>query len=548
LNAGKKTQPANCLKTTDGVLTDNTTIATELNHYFMSNFIHTPLPAPLIEAGEVQFTKRNISEIIASLKPDSSPGPDGIPPIFIQQCASSLVGPLYNILSDSIQSCTFPAGWKDANITPIHKSGSPHLTSNYRPISLLCVFSKILEKLFLVRLLEECKALNTFSKTQHGFMSGRSCTTNLLETYNYIINLVDGGIPCDIIFLDFSKAFERVSHTQLIKKLRLFGFSSALISWIHSYLSNRRQRVALRGSFSPWTAVTSGVPQGSVLGPVLFNIYSSDLSGIISAANNLYADDIKIFSPATTPCLQADLDKISSWASKNCLPLNPSKCVVMHFGLHNAHHKYFIDGSAIKVANQHFDLGILVDNTLKFHSHVDYVISKVYKKAHYVLKKFTKTDPNTFSKLYKSFLRPVFEYCSQVARPCYSSYQEKLERCQRRLTKWCRAIRKLPYPLRLQKLGLSHVKSRFQRGDAILAYQIVHRLIDVDGDKFLVPSHGSTRGHSLRLQGTISHLNVRHRFFTERVVNVWNNLTNFVVTAPTTNSFKARYDHYAGLV
>jgi hypothetical protein len=544
LNADKKTQPANCLKTANNVLTDDLSIAVELNSHFKTSFIDSALPSPPAFTSEVQFTKQDITDIITSLKSNTSSGPDGIPPIFLKMCAPSLTDPLFLIFQESFQTNIFPSSWKDANITPVLKSGSPHAVVNYRPISLLSVLSKTLERLFLTKLLSECNDLNVFSNTQHGFMSKRSCTTNLLETYNYITHLVDGGVPCDLIFLDFSKAFDRVSHTILINKLHSLGFSQTTITWIHSYLYNRRQRVAIRGSFSPWSIITSGVPQGSVLGPVLFNIFVSDLSGTIAAQSNSYADDIKLFSPAITSTLQPDLHKISQWANCNSLPLNPSKCLVMHFGLHNPHHTYYIDGSPIKVTTLHSDLGILVDPSLKFHQHVEHVISKVYKKAHYILKKFTKTDCDTFSKLYKIFLRPVFEYCSQIARPCYSSYLDKLERCQRKLTKWCRAIRKLPYSLRLSKLGLPTVRDRFQRGDAILTYQIVHQKLDLESVHFFLPFDGPTRGHAFRLRGVTCRLNIRHRFFTERAINIWNSLPNDVVTATSTTNFKIRYDHH----
>jgi hypothetical protein len=244
--------------------------------------------------------------------------------------------------------------------------------------------------------------------------------------------------------------------------------------------------------------------------------------------------------------MQLDLLRISLWATNNFLPLNPSKCYVMHFGLHNPNHSYFIAGSPIAISNQHLDLGILVDPSLKFHLNVDYVIAKVYKKAHYVFKKFTRTDPTTFTKLFKSFVRPVFEYCSQIARPCYPSYLEKLERCQRRLTKWCHAVRKLPYPERLKRLGLTSVITRFQRGDAILVFQIIHGLVNIDQQNIFLPYVGKTRGHNFRLQGATSRLNVRHRFFSERVINAWNSLPAHVVDAPTVNSFKARFDkHFA---
>ena len=222
-------------------------------------------------------------------------------------------------------TCTFPSQWKDANVTPIHKSGSQHNINNYRPISLLSIASKILERFVHSTLLQECNNLAIFSDTQHGFLPGRSCLTNLLSTYNDLTTYVDGGIPCDLIFLDFSKAFDSVSHVNLINKLVSLNFSPSLVSWIQSYLYRRRQRICLRGSLSNWTAVTSGVPQGSALGPLLFNIYMSDLSNKISSNHTSYADDLKLFSPCfLSSSLQSDLDTIATWSAENDLYLNPS--------------------------------------------------------------------------------------------------------------------------------------------------------------------------------------------------------------------------------
>ena len=214
-----------------------------------------------------------------------------------------------------------------------------------------------------------------------------------------------------------------------------------MISWLYSYLFARRQRVCPRGTLSNWSPVTSGVPQGSVLGPLLFNIYISDLPNCIVSRNCSYADDLKLYSPAClSTTLQNDLQHIEAWSTENGLDLNPDKCSVIHFGYNNPSHQYYIHNKIIPKCTSHPDLGILVDNSLKFHQHVDFITNKVIKKAHFILKSFSYLSVDLFSSLYKTFLRPTLEFCSQIARPCYASQMSRLKSCQRRITKWYKLV------------------------------------------------------------------------------------------------------------
>jgi hypothetical protein len=550
INKNKKTTAVACLKNSDGtVLAEDFDICSCLNQSFSKVLQPTVLSYPPSSvANEVNFAVEDVKSALAATNDSTSCGPDGISPVFVKNCATALATPLFCIFSNSIKTCTFPTRWKYANITPIHKTGSPHDVNNYRPISLLPIFSKILERLMYRELYEVCANLNIIPTTQHGFLPGRSCLTNLLSTYNQITSLVDNGLPCDQVFLDFSKAFDSVSHSKLIAKLTAFNFPVPIISWIHSYLYRRYQRVSIRGCHSQWAHATSGVPQGSVLGPLLFNIFMADLPRTIVSTNNSYADDFKIFSPSfLSTTLQNDLNHIADWAASNSLQLNPGKCAVLHFGHNNPSIPYYINGKTVASKPSHTDLGVLVDTTLKFHLHADFTISKAMRKAHYILRSFQKTDPNLFSILYKTFLRPVLEYCSQIARPCYATFVDRLERCQRRLTKWCKQLHHLPYPERLLHLRLPTLKLRLLRGDAILVYQILNHLLDINPDDYFCFHPTSTRGHSLKLKGSISKLNIRHHFITERAVTNWNSLPEEVVNAPSLNTFKARLDrHLAG--
>jgi hypothetical protein len=548
INNNKTTTTASCLRFPDGkILLEEKNIVAAFNDFFASTLKPSdlPPPTPVCQQGKVNFNAKDVEAALLSSKEDKSWGPDGISPIFLKNCANVLATPLFIIFSNSIHSCRFPSAWKLANITPVHKGGTTHDVANYRPISLLSTVSKILEHFIHTELLINCNDLKILPKSQHGFLKGRSCLTNLLTTYDSITRLVDEGIPCDVIFLDFRKAFDSVSHGKLINKLTSMNFPLPMVSWIHSYLYARQQRVCLRGHFSNWTPVTSGVPQGSILGPLLFNIFLSDLPNIIVSKNSSYADDFKVHSPSyLSTRLQMDLDNINDWSKENALELNPSKCVVMYFGHNNPRNTYHIGPNVITAKSSHPDLGILVDDSLKFHLHAESVISKAIRKAHLVLKSFCYVNAKLFSVLMKTFIRPVLEYCAQVARPCYSSYLSRLESCQRRLTRWCQPLRHLSYQERLFRLNLPTVELRLIRGDMIMLYQIFNHLIDVNPSDFFCFATNQTRGHDFKLLGSVSHLNVRHRFFTERVIPLWNSLPDDVVSSPSLNSFKARLDGF----
>ena len=269
----------------------------------------------------------------------------------------------------------------------------------------------------------------------------------------------------------------------------------------------------------------------------------SELSKQIVSKNSSYADDLKLFFPSfLSASLQSDINFIADWASRNGLELNHDKCVVMYFGNNNPHHTYYIQAKTIAAKPSHVDLGILVDSSLKFQAHADFIVNKVIKKAHYILKSFSRLSSHLFGILFRTFLRPVLEYCSQVSRPCYASSLARLETCQRRLTKWCKPLKHLPYSVRLERLNLPSVENRMKRGDLILTYQILNQLIDLNPCDFFCFASTNTRGHNFRLSGTTSNLNIRHRFFTERIVQIWNSLPHHIVEAPTLNSFKSRLD------
>ena len=254
------------------------------------------------------------------MKDNKSSGVDGIPPKLLMETVEQISIPLARVFNLSLKEGVVPFEWKEANIIPLFKKGSRNKSENHRPMSLTSVICKLLERLIkdhMVDFLVKHKLLNS---SQHGFLKARSCLTNMLCFLEEITKWIDVGSPVDIIYLDFQKAFDKVPHQRLLLKLKAHGIGDSITDWIEQWLTDRRQRVVVDGEVSNWKSVLSGVPQGSVLGPILFLIYINDLDDSITSNILKFADDTKLFRKVNTDGdkqhLQNDLDRLVKWSEK----------------------------------------------------------------------------------------------------------------------------------------------------------------------------------------------------------------------------------------
>ena len=334
--------------TDDETRTNSTDIANVLNNHFGSVFVKDAheevlpvfeLPSPPNVLEYIKIERQVVKNKLESLVKHKAIGVDGVSPYVLNECSDGFSLPLTLLFNMSIEQGSLPSAWLEANVTPIFKKGSRLDPSNYRPVSLTSVICRVLESIVRDEMMNHLIKNDLISHRQHGFVPKKACVTNLLETVDFVTNNLHEKTPTDIIFLDFSKAFDKVSHRRLLLKLEAYGFKGQIHSWLSAFLSNRRQRVVLGDSESSWTNVLSGVPQGSVLGPMLFIVYINDLASKIDSVCKLFADDCKIMASLNSVedvlRLQQDLDNVLAWCIEWKMVLNLKKCHVMHFGKKN---------------------------------------------------------------------------------------------------------------------------------------------------------------------------------------------------------------------
>jgi hypothetical protein len=410
-----------------------------------------------------------------------------------------------------------------------------------------------MEGLIREKMVKHLEDTGVFSNVQHGFTRGRSCLTNLLEAFENWTTALDEGFGLDIIYLDFSKAFDTVPHKRLCKKLRQLGIGGKLLEWITDFLSGRYSRVGVRGEFCSWMEALSGVPQGSVLGPLFFLTYVNDLPDWMKCQIRLFADDTKLWKEIATKEdsleLQLDLDNLMRWSNIWQLKFNAAKCKVMHVG-HTLETSYFLRVDDIKrqlaEITEERDLGVVVTNDLKPAGQCVKAAARAMSVIGMIGRQFRKLDKEDFLILYKSFIRPHVEYCIQAWSPYRRKDIQCLETVQRRATKLVEGLERETYEERLQQLGFATLEKRRKRGDMIEVYRLMTGKERIQYQQFFNTAENvyNLRGHSMKLYKERPRLDVRKHFFSNRVIDEWNSLPQSVIDAESVNAFKNRYDKW----
>lgn len=512
---------------------------------------------------DVQFDPKDVELHLKSLDADSAMGPDNLHPRLLKECASELAYPLSILFNKSMASGTLPQSWKLSHVCPIYKKGSRSDPLNYRPISLNPIPCKTMERIICKTLFGFMEEHLIFDESQFGFRPNRSVTDQLLLTYDHITYWYDQGQVVDLILFDFVKAFDRVHHQTLIDKLVAIGIAGNLLQWITSFLLGRSMQVTINGHASHPKPVSSGVPQGSVLGPLLFLIFINHICSQIQCKYKMFADDLKLYLHSSAPspnCLrslpgmQNNIDLLSSTAASWGLRFSTGKCVHLRFARQRHVQAenletsiYTLNGNPINQSFSHSDLGVTVDRKLKFDHHTRSIAAKAGGVATNLLKSTINRSPNFMSSLLISDVRPILDFASPVWNLGFLGQTKLLESVQRRWTKQITGLSDLSYAERLTVLGLYSVKGRLLRHDLIYCYRIFHDLSIISPtDLFTMAPTVATRGHRFKIQMQHSQLESRRRFFSCRVIQRWNSLPLDVVDAPSLPVFKTRLHSFLG--
>lgn len=528
-----------------------------LSEYFSKVFVNEPegeVPsapkknACVLEGLEISEGK--IRKVIQKLKKNKSPGPDELHPRIIKEAMEELIQPLKILYEYSFNHNKFPQDWRIANITAIFKKGDKCCPGNYRPVSLASIICKIMETLIREEIMNHMKKYKLFSKKQFGFISGRSTVLQLIKVLDKWTTAIDEGHAVDVVYCDFMKAFDRVPHRRLLEKISRYGIGEKYFKWIREFLTNREQCVVVNGEVSDWRPVSSGVPQGSVLGPLLFVFFINDLPECVKNNSEiiLYADDTKIFRSikCKNDCdlLQEDLKDLQAWTERWLLNFHPDKCKYMRIGRSDIEDPGYKFETQLERTTSEKDIGVIFNEKLNFSEHLAEKINKANKIVGIIRWSFVNLDIEIFRALYTALIRPHIEYANQIWSPHLIKDIDMIENVQRRASKLVPGLKHLEYAERLKKLGIPTLAYRRARGDLIEAFKILRGVYDEDccsGDLQL-SDNDAMRGNSMKLYKTRARLNIRKYALPCRVVNNWNALPEWVVSSVNVNQFEARLD------
>ena len=447
--------------------------------------VQVPSERPLLE--DVSFSEVDLINAIDELSNTSSSGPDGVPAILMKKCKKTISRPLYILYRNCLDMGITPADLRLSHIIPIFKGGHQGLAADYRPISLTSHISKIFEKVIRNHLASFLEANNLYNPNQHGFRKGRSCLSQLLAHYDLIIEYLEKGLNVDTIYLDFSKAFDKVNHNIVMDKLEMLGISGKIKRWIHSFLSERYQRVIVNGFLSEPMHVKSGVPQGSVIGPLLFLVLISDIDqNVTSSHTSSFADDTRLLRESLNSldctALQSDLDAVFQWSLDNNMTFNDSKFELVRYGtnqeLKDSTFYTRPDGEHIEEKYHVRDLGVTMSNTATFTEHINKIADSARDMCSWILRTFKSRSPELMLTTWKSLVLPILDYCSQLWCPTAKGEIQKLEKIQQSLTRKIKLNTPgLSYWDRLKHLRLYSLERRRERYRILYVWKLLENLV-----------------------------------------------------------------------
>lgn len=502
---------------------------------------------PVLTGSEcrVVFTVDIVQKILKNCKNDYCSGPDELPNIFLRNLYLPLSFPLCTIFNVSYHTAQLPDIWLHSRVSCINKIPKPISVNDFRPISISSSCCKAMESIIVNHLMCHLQSSDFFSTSQFGFLPKRDCQLQLIKCLHDWCSSLDVSVPVDCIYLDLKKAFDSVDHEILLTKLSKLNLSVYLLNWIRSWLYNRTQFIRYNNSDSRTINVPSGVPQGSILGPLLFVIFINDLPNIVKHSQiMLFADDCKLYRKISSIndhfLLVSDLYNVSQWCKRNRLSVNLSKCAVMHFGSNNSTFDYYIDNTVLATVTCYRDLGILINNKLSFDDHIKDIIRRASIRCSVIRRSFKIKNQNLQLLMFKSFVLPLLEYASCSFNSIGFTLSEKLESVQRKFTRYilCHNDFHLSYTERLVKFNLFSLSDRRLVNDMVQMFRLVKSLVSFDMAQLNLSFNTVNRGHNYKLHMLGSNTDLMRKFFTCRSILIFNSLNSNTLKVHTVKSFR----------
>ena len=446
---------------------------------------------------DVNFSLANVEALLRKCPDSSSIGCDELPSFVLNNCFNLLAPAVIELFHYIFSSRKWPDCWKIAFVTPLHKSGSTNDVTNYRPISNLPKLSLVCERLLFDFIYP--RVCHFIKAQQYGFMKHRNTVSQLVSYLDHVYKSIDNNTPSVSVYFDVKKAFDTVPHHVLIYKLQLFGFDNAFIELITSYLTNRKQCVKVNGMLSDVIDVTSGVPQGSVLGPLFFVIFVNDLPDEVNYSHYfMFCDDFKLYSLSISEFIQCDINSLSSWSEVNGQHFHPTKCLYLPFN--SGKYNLVLQGTPLKEAQNVVDLGLTIDKNLNWGLHIDCQIAKCTRVLNFLRRNLPfGISIQRKKQLYQSCIISILLYAS----PCWCASIEglrKLEKFNSRAVKW--VFRSNDYVSSLVSLKLLPICFQVQRIDILLLWKIINKRV-------IIP-HDFTYKSSCTRSGTLKLFELKH--------------------------------------